>query len=266
MSWLSYSSLIPPNLFILLTGIGLVLAWRWTRLGLLVATFGGALLYLASMPVVAEYLIGTVRASAETIPLLPAAGPPGAIIVLSADYRKSDTPERSYTVGALTLERLSEAVREERERGLPLLVSGGRPPGIGLSLAGMMATVLQDDFGVPVRWREERSQNTFENAAFSAEILRRAGVQSALLVTHCGHMARALWSFHAVGYPVIPANCPRQQAAGRPLHAKQGLPTVSSFFPQALSLVVSYRALHELIGLAWYRYRYGRGEAALSHS
>ena len=38
MSWLSYSSLIPPNLFILLTGIGLVLAWRWTRLGLVVAT------------------------------------------------------------------------------------------------------------------------------------------------------------------------------------------------------------------------------------
>src|SRR5215472_4672636 len=54
MSWFSYSSLIPPSLFILLTIIGLALAWRWTRLGLVVATFGGTLLYFVSMPVVAD--------------------------------------------------------------------------------------------------------------------------------------------------------------------------------------------------------------------
>ena len=70
---------------ILLTIIGLVLAWRWTRLGLVVATFGGVLLYLASMPVVADYLIGSVEALAGTVPILPADAPPGAIIVLSAD-------------------------------------------------------------------------------------------------------------------------------------------------------------------------------------
>ena len=60
MSWLSYSSLIPPNSFILLTVIGLVFAWRWTRLGLVVATFGGTLLYLVSTSVVSEYLFERV--------------------------------------------------------------------------------------------------------------------------------------------------------------------------------------------------------------
>ena len=107
MSWLSYSSLIPPNLFILLTGIGLVLAWRWTRLGLVVATVGGALLYLASMPVVSEYLIGSVKALAGAMPILPSDAPPGAIIVLSEDYQRSDPPSRSFTVGPVTLERLA---------------------------------------------------------------------------------------------------------------------------------------------------------------
>src|SRR5215472_10980640 len=135
MSWLSYSSLIPPNLFILLTAIGLVLAWRWTRLGLIVATVGGALLYVASMPVVAEYLIGYVKDLAKDAPVLPSNAPPGAIIVLSADYRKSDVPGQVYTAGPLTLERLAAAAREERRLGLPVLVSGGRSGDIDQSLA-----------------------------------------------------------------------------------------------------------------------------------
>jgi uncharacterized SAM-binding protein YcdF (DUF218 family) len=253
MSWLSYSSLIPPNLFILLTVIGLVLAWRWTRLGLVVATVGGILLYLAAMPVVADYLIEWVKSLAAAVPVLSSDAPPGAIIVLSADYRRSDAPDGSYTVGPQTLERLVAAAQEARRRGLPVLVSGGRPDNIDNSLARMMSTVLQDDFGVPVRWREERSLNTYENAAFSAEILRGAGVPSALLVTHCRDMARALWSFHAVGYPVIPAICSRQRTNR---WGPDEAVSLGSFFPQVPSLLVSYNALHELIGLAWYSYRY----------
>jgi uncharacterized SAM-binding protein YcdF (DUF218 family) len=142
MSWLSYSSLVPPNVFIVLTVIGLVLAWRWTRLGLIVATFGGAPLYLASTPVVADYLIESVKDLAGAVPVLSSDAPPGAIIVLSADYRKSDTPGQSFTVGPMTLERLAEAARQERRLGLPVLVSGGTPEGIDDSLAQMMSTVL----------------------------------------------------------------------------------------------------------------------------
>ena len=154
MTWISYSSLIPPSLFILVTCIGLALAWRWTRLGLVVATIGGALLYLVSMPVVADNLIGFVRDLAPEMPILPSDAAPGAIIVLSADSRKSDNPGRPYTVGPATLERLADAARAERRLGLPVLVSGGRPGEVGESLAGMMSKVLQDDFQVPVRWRQ----------------------------------------------------------------------------------------------------------------
>ena len=251
MSWLSYSSLIPPNLFILLTVIGLVLAWRWTRFGLAVATFSGSLLYLASMPVVSEYLFDRVLALAGEIPGLPADSPPGAIIVLASDFRHG----QRYTVGPLTLERLAEAARQARSLGLPVLVSGGPPPNTTMSLAGMMSAALQTDFGVPVRWHEDHSRNTFENAAFSADILRRAGVPSALLVAHGLDMARALWSFRAVGYPVIPA-APRQTAGQQRSEGENRPLSLSSFFPQIPALLVSYNALHELIGLAWYRFHY----------
>jgi uncharacterized SAM-binding protein YcdF (DUF218 family) len=250
MSWLSYSSLIPPNLFILLTAIGLLIAWRWNRLGLVAATVGGAALYLVSIPVVSDNLIVSVKALAWTMPGAPSDAPPGAIIVLAGDYLRSDTPGRPYTVGRFTLQRLAVAAREERRLGLPVLVSGGRPDGIHDSLAGMMSVVLEEDFRVPVRWREERSRSTYENAAFSAEILRRSGVPSALLVTQCWHMARALWSFRAVGYPVVPAACSPHDEESYEL-------SVGDFFPQVPALVWSYYALHELIGLGWYVLRYG---------
>ena len=146
MSWLSYSSLIPPNFFILLTVMGLALAWWWTRLGLVVATVSAVLLYLASTPVMADYLFRRVVALADAMPALPSNAPPGAIMVLVAEYRHG----RRYTVRPLTLERLAEAARQEQRLGPPVLVSGGRPDEADDSLAGMMSAVLQNDFEVPV--------------------------------------------------------------------------------------------------------------------
>lgn len=248
MSWLSYSSLIPPNLFILVTLIGVALAWRTRRLGLTVATVGVGCLYLLSMPIVADLLIRSSEAITETVPRLPSDTPPGAIIVLSADAQRSGVPGEPDTVGPLTLERLAEAARQQRHLGLPILVSGGRPDDLTDSLAALMEKALRDDFGVPVRWREERSRNTFENASFSAAMLQRAGIEAALVVTHPWDMARALWSFRAVGYPVVPMPAPE----GRRLTL-----SVGAFFPQILALRDSYYALHELIGLAWYRLRFG---------
>jgi len=52
-----------------------------------------------------------------------------------------------------------------------------------------------------------------------------------------------------VGYPVVPSPTP---AGGSPPLS------VEAFLPQIPALLESYYALHELIGLAWYRLRYGR--------
>lgn len=248
MSWLSYSSLIPPNLLILVATIGIILAWRTKTLGLVIATVGTGCLYLVSTPLVAYFLIRSAEAITETIPALPSMAPPGVIVVLAADARHSDIPGEPDTVGPLTLERLAEAAKMQRRLGLPILVSGG-PTGDGEgSLARLMSKVLQDDFRVPVQWREERSANTFENASFSAEILRRAGVSAALVVTHPWDAARARWAFQAVGFPVTPA----------PTHDGRAYSfSAASLLPQVPALRDSYFALHELIGLAWYLCRYG---------
>ena len=240
MSWISYSSLIPPNLFILSATVGVLFAWRRKPIGLAVATAAMLCLYVVSMPIAADLLIRSSEALADPGSEAPANGPPGAIVVLGAD-------RGAASVGPLTLERLAEAARQQRQLGLPILVSGGPPDAPGGTLAALMSKALQQDFEVPVRWREERSRNTFENAFFSAAILREAGIRSALVVAHPWDMARALWSFRAVGYPVAPAPVPD----GRDLSL-----SAAAFLPQVPALRDSYYALHELIGLAWYRLRY----------
>jgi hypothetical protein len=99
MSWISYSTLIPPNLFILLAVLGVLLAWRRARLGFAVATIGAMPLYLASMPIVADGLIWSVDALAGAVPGASSGISPGAIIVLSADYRHGGRPGEPDTVG-----------------------------------------------------------------------------------------------------------------------------------------------------------------------
>jgi uncharacterized SAM-binding protein YcdF (DUF218 family) len=248
---ISYSALIPPNLFLLAALFGVVLAWRSPRLGLWLATAAIGSVYLLSTPLLAHSLIRATEALAGAMPRLPAPKAPAAIIVLGADMRSGAVAGEPDSVGPVTLERLAEAARLDRRLGLPILVSGGRLETGGISLADAMRTALSDDFRVPVEWREDRSRNTWENAAFSAAILRRAGVPSALVVTQPWHMARALWSFAAVGYPVRPA--PTRGDARAP----PASPAI--FLPQVPALLGSYHALHELIGLLWYRIRYRGG-------
>ena len=74
-------------------------------------------------------------------------------------------------------------------------------------------------------------------------------MRSAFVVAHPWDMARALWSFRAVGYPVVPL--PTFEDHGWSISAL-------SLLPQIPALKDSYYALHELIGLGWYRVRYGR--------
>ena len=134
---------------------------------------------------------------------VPAAG---VIVVLGAgSYRDPPEYEGSDTVGRLTLERLRYAASLHRRSGLPLLVTGGGTlPGTPAEAAAM-ALSLEDDFGIGVRFVEDRSRNTAENAANSARMLSEAGISRIVLVTHAVHMARAVRAFEGQGLEVVPA-------------------------------------------------------------
>ena len=97
---------------------------------------------------------------------------------------------------------------------------------------------------MPVRWTEERSHTTRENARFSAEILGREGIKKVAVVTHAWHMPRAIEVCEAVGFEVLPAP---MSPATPPANLRDAV------IPRASSLRDSSWAIHEWIGRLWYR-------------
>jgi uncharacterized SAM-binding protein YcdF (DUF218 family) len=108
-----------------------------------------------------------------------------------------------------------------------------------------MREALVRDFGVPVRWLEDASDNTQQNARYSAEMVGRDGISRVALVTHASHMPRAARSFAVAGIAVIPAWTAFHREPLTPL----------DFLPRPEGLERSYHALHEWIGLTWYALR-----------
>jgi uncharacterized SAM-binding protein YcdF (DUF218 family) len=236
---------VPPLAAIPLTLAGAALGWRWRRAGLVLAGVGAALLLLLALPVVSGSLLASLEQGLPLAP--PPQDPPQAIVILAADVVHAAGPN-GYGVGPLTLERLAAGAALYRRVHLPILVSGGRPDtGGGPSIAARMTTVLTQDFGVPVRWQENRSTNTWQNAAFSVAILTRQDIHSVYLVTHAWHMKRAMFCFRHFGLAVTAA----------PVWIdRMPTPVLADFAPSVTAWADSYYALHEWIGLVWYRVRY----------
>jgi uncharacterized SAM-binding protein YcdF (DUF218 family) len=110
-----------------------------------------------------------------------------------------------------------------------------------------MAKVLREEFAVPVRWVEQESDDTAQNAIFSARILQQAGVRRILLVTDALHMPRARRIFERSGMQVVPAPT---------VFYSRERPNPLRWLPSASALRLSQYALHEWIGMAWYGLRY----------
>ncbi|MCP5141238.1 MAG: YdcF family protein [Gammaproteobacteria bacterium] len=86
-----------------------------------------------------------------------------------------------------------------------LVLSGGQPVN-GVSEAEQMFQVALGQSADPRRMLlEARSRNTWENAKFTAELLRRHGWSRVLLVSDAWHLPRAQIAFRAHGIVVRPS-------------------------------------------------------------
>jgi len=240
---LSYSFVMPPTIFIVGCLAGALIGLGHPRIGTIVALPSSILLYLFAMPAVSTLLTDELVMSVPTSPDLARAQ---AIVVLGADYKFGDGVGIPDSVGLLTLERLAAAARLYRRLRLPVVVSGGLVTGSEVPLAILMREELEQDFSIPVKWVEDRSRNTYQNALYTAELIKAANISAVILVTQASDMRRALWSFNRVGLDALPFSPPE---------------TIQSinfrdFLPSAHALYQSFYALHEIIGLAVYRIYY----------
>ena len=236
----------PALPFLLLLGLaGLAQAWRRSskrrRPSLLTIGLLGILLlsmnsfaWLVSRPLELWYPHDPIpRDSADVI------------VILSGTVHRP-TPNRPYNLAAQdTYERLEHGVWLFKHwRALPILVSGG--PDKDEPYATTMKRILESE-GVPPDfiWIEDRSRSTRENAEFSSEILRERGISSIVLIVEANSMPRAAAAFRKAGINVTPA----------PIRFTELDYNVSDVFPNWRAIALNDEALHEYLGLAWYRIR-----------
>jgi uncharacterized SAM-binding protein YcdF (DUF218 family) len=80
--------------------------------------------------------------------------------------------------------------------------------------------------------------------------LAAKGVNRIVLVTSAWHMPRSVWCFESHGFEVIPAPVDYL--------TEQEAYDLRSYLPRWTTLSDSGQALHEYLGLLWYRLRYSQ--------
>lgn len=150
----------------------------------------------------------------------------------------NDNAERVFAVAALA-RRYPEA---------RIVLSGGAGPlVIGQTLSeSEIARRMLVDLGLPPERieMEERSRTTFENATESRIAARPKAGETWLLVTSAYHMPRAVASFRAADFPVLPYPVDFRT---RPADLRRPVSSVAD------GLTLTDIAAHEWLGLLGYR-------------
>jgi uncharacterized SAM-binding protein YcdF (DUF218 family) len=130
-----------------------------------------------------------------------------AIVVLGGGVENDTLEYNGPTLGPDAMARLLYGVHVSRITQLPLAYTGGvgwAGP-IGQATEAEVAALALSRLGVPaLRWQENQSRDTRENAVFTAALLKNDGVTRVGLVTHAWHMPRSVRQFEAAGLDVVP--------------------------------------------------------------
>jgi uncharacterized SAM-binding protein YcdF (DUF218 family) len=244
------SLLLPPVNLLLLAMIFWMMAYRYPRLGWRLLGLCLLGMFVLAMPITPALLLeGLELGIVLKQPTAGLANNPGAIIILGGDFGFGEPAGAIFTgaqPGSLTLERVRAGAALQRRTGLPILVTGGASHVGGIAIATLMRQSLQDDFGVTARWVEPNSSDTWQNADFTAAILKKEGISAAYVVSQSWHLRRAAIAFRHFDFVVWPAPVSLADFDGLKLEMFQ--PTVSAWLD-------SYWALHEWVGCAVYALR-----------
>ena len=241
-SWkpIAAALLLPPVPLLLLVLIGARLLLPRRGLGWFVIVVSVALLWSSACTGAAQLLS---RALLPSPPALSfdrirelraeaAAKKPVAIVVLGGGSEPFAPEYGVSSLQATSLERLRYGIWLAGQTGAPLAFSGG----VGLAQQGstsearVAAKIAAEEFGRPIRWIEDASRDTRENAAKTIALLKPAGIQHIVLVTHGYHMPRALRAFTEAAGPGIQIDAaPMGLARGLMAPALEWLPSTDGF-------------------------------------
>jgi uncharacterized SAM-binding protein YcdF (DUF218 family) len=236
--------LVYPLPLFFLAGLGIV-AWYhrvWARRTLLVVL---VLFYGLSIPYTADrcmHWLESPRVAPEALQ------PPYDTVIVLSGMLHTPWSQRGYMEFSEAADRILAGITLVQQ-GLAktLLVSGGSGSLFDrrtsearlLKIFALQFGLRNDQVLV-----EANSRNTYENALYTAQMLRAQRLQHVVLVTSASHMRRAVATFHKQG--IFPDTYPVDYQAA-------DVVTPFSFVPSAPSLAKMTAVLHELFGMLAYR-------------
>lgn len=247
--------LLPPGGLILLALLGL-LFWKrpWGR-GLV--TLSLLCFWLFATEPVRDALLSPLenKYSALQVDQIPAnsisEGGMAIVLLGGGVYEKAPEYSGRDMLTAHAILRTVYAADLAMEIGLEIYSTGGALHPDLTEPEGLIMQRWLIRLGVP-RARthaETAAKNTWENAANTATLLKEKGINKIVLVTTAWHMPRSVRVFELHGMQVIPAPC--AYVVGRDPY------DLRSYLPHWNVLAASGDALHEYLGLFWYRLHYG---------
>ena len=215
---------------------------KYPRLARTHVSLAFILLWVCSTPFIADSLLQTIE-QPYISPNAPSNSAEAIVVLTGGSY--FNAPEYAGdTVSSASLERARYTAKLYRDIKKPILITGGAPLGDYLSEAQQMREVLEQELNTPVKWLETKSINTRESARYSYQFLQSQGISRIYLVTHAWHMPRAKQAFQAAGFEVVTAPT---------AYTTRYNTNILSFIPSANALENTHIAMHELIGMLWYR-------------
>jgi len=242
--------ILPPGGLILL-GFGGLIFWRkWWGRGMVVISF--SLIWLLSTEPVRDALTWPLEYQSPALNISEIPAGTAAIVLLGGGiYGKAPEYGGQDELGGDAMMRTIYAVKLARATGMDVYATGGRPLSDASESEGEIMRRWLIWLGMPARMThaETAANNTWENARRIRDILRKRDIHRIVLVASALHMPRALWCFKKNGLDVIAA--PAAYLTRRTAYDAR------SYFPRWNMLIDSGQALHEYLGMLWYRLRYG---------
>ena len=255
--------LMPPGIWILMAGIVLIAFQYRKKLQTIALFLPLVMIWITSTTVFSQqfarladnYLHWPAPVQLEDIKsaLQQSKQEAITIVILGGGVRRGALDNGQYQnqdVSKEAMERIRTGARLAKITHWPILVTGGSPDRArqeDLPEGQLMAKVLQDELGVKVTWVEQQSNTTQENAKYSAEILRKEGIQTMYLVTHYWHMPRSQAIFEKQGLKVHPIPVGFNQLENF---------TPLDYMPSNQGFVLTRQIWHEVLGQVWYRVKF----------
>ncbi len=237
------SLLTPPGLLVLLQFLLTLLIFKYSRKNILrnLSVIILLILIVFTTAIGVRIFLFPLENTAEEMNVEP--GEPYPIVIMGGGiyYDKGDAKP-----GLHSIQRLSKGYQVYQKLKTPLIYSGG----VGIGQSGMseadVAANWLINLGIPPEdyIAEDQARTTYENGLFIQEWTRKNNYNKVYLVTSAVHMLRSRAVLNSQGIEVLSIHSGFLYS-----HRLSWL----DYLPNRGALYASLSAVHEWLGLVWYR-------------